>query len=80
MSVEECGFTRCGETPERTTVLSFGPDEVQISAESSQERFVLTCGETHCNNHFGLAGGERRRRWIVKSCGAVQLPLQREQE
>lgn len=35
----------------------------------------LTCRETHCNNNLRLAGGKRGRRWVIKRCSAVTLPL-----
>lgn len=40
MSVEECGFTRCGETRERTRVLSFGPSEAPVQNQVRKSLFL----------------------------------------
>lgn len=75
MGVEEGGFTRCGERQE------VKPDQNGVAGRIDQKcvvyrRFFLTCRETDCNNDFCLAGGERGRRWVVKRCSAVNLPLE----
>ena len=74
MGVEECGFTSWEERVKGTR-----SDWCWWKGRTEKVThcpFSLTCRETHGNNDFCLAGGERGRRWVVQSCSGVNLPLE----
>lgn len=75
VSVEEGGFTGCAGQEEETR-----SDWCWWQEEKTEKvkycPFFLTCWETHGNNDFCLAGGERGRWRVVQPRSAVNLPLE----
>lgn len=78
MGVEEGGFTSCAEREEgtRSDCCWWEVRTEKVIYIYIKHPFSLTCRETHGNNDFCPAGGERGRRWVVQPRSGVNLPLE----
>ena len=73
VGVEEGGFTGCaGREQDQTGVSGWRREQKRWNTDCPS----LTCWETHSNDDFCLAGGERGRRRVVQPRSAVNLPLE----